>query len=1054
MAFLSEQKSCIAIRAMRGFFVVVALSFVFEVCIAQPGGLRMHALRSGGSTLNVIQRPAAPFYDVVALRVEFQPDTTRFTSGDGAFSDEIYGGLDVAIDPLPHDAAYFDAHLSFLEHYVERASDGRTMVTTHLVPEVIRVSQPMATYSPVGENSDSDEEMSKLAGLVREAWALASQQSSFDLSSFDPETTAFLIFHAGAGRDLELTGTTLHRTPQDLPSLFFDAAALDRLSPGSQITFNGFPVESTILLPETESRLGRDNIAQEDFIAEFSINGFIAASFLSYLGVPDLFNTETGESAIGPFGLMDPLGIFAFNGLFPPEPSAWTKQYLGWSNPLEVSLSSEPQDAVVRAVSRLGFSDAVRIPVSAAEYFLVENRQRAAESNELVLTIFRDGLLVEQRIDLNEENFSQFNTGAFEGGVLVAADPYDWALPGIRDQGERFDGGIVIWHIDERKIQDGIASNAVNADPFHRGVDIEEADGAQDLGFGNEGVSNGTPFDFWYLDNPATAITEGGQAIQLYENRFGPDTTPSSDASDGGPSFVELFDFSARDAEMTFSFVVSEGVSGITPRPSLWREAAVSDQNFGLPALDQLVDVTDESGGLLALQGTPGTEAAASFRLFDSDSGEELLSLPGGFGLVVTDDGHIARIRKEDGRSVIDLIDRTGISDSISYNFILPPPLTTGTSNPFITVSDVFYTIAETPTGRQAIRLERSLDSWEVVDLGLNGDVLEIVYVDGIGLVGTDGSDIGTESGDIWPTGASAAGSLVAGTDTDGFVAVVSSRENNSIVWLFEDGTTRTIPVQFGGASGALSLGDLDNDGYADVVAVTDGHVVAYTQTGAVVNGFPVELDASIGTSSVPRPLIATLIDGVGSSVLVTSDGSLQAFTPMNNGNVVSGFPLAVGRQVVAAPLLRDSQDGGALFALSLDGHLRGWDLQNLSSIAWGSARANQQGTGSLVVDVSTEPSNDTGLLTDSETYNWPNPIREGRTMLRFKTSEDASVRITVVDLSGALVEEIDVGDVRGGIPTEIEWATEASSGVYFARVTATAGGREETQLIRMAIIR
>ncbi len=60
-----------------------------------------------------------------------------------------------------------------------------------------------------------------------------------------------------------------------------------------------------------------------------------------------------------------------------------------------------------------------------------------------------------------------------------------------------------------------------------------------------------------------------------------------------------------------------------------------------------------------------------------------------------------------------------------------------------------------------------------------------------------------------------------------------------------------------------------------------------------------------------------------------------------------------------------------------------------------------------------------------------------------------------IVDLAGALVDELDAGSVRGGVPTELEWSTDAPSGVYFARITATtASGRKESQLIRMAIIR
>ena len=98
-----------------------------------------------GATL---QNPAAPIYDLVALRVSFQADTSRFTTGDGTFSGALFDTLESKVDPLPHDAAYFQAHLDFLENYVSKVSDGKTEVRTHLVPEVIKVSQEMGAYSP------------------------------------------------------------------------------------------------------------------------------------------------------------------------------------------------------------------------------------------------------------------------------------------------------------------------------------------------------------------------------------------------------------------------------------------------------------------------------------------------------------------------------------------------------------------------------------------------------------------------------------------------------------------------------------------------------------------------------------------------------------------------------------------------------------------------------------------------------------------------------------------------------------------------------------------
>ncbi|MEM1272123.1 MAG: hypothetical protein AAGI08_18910, partial [Bacteroidota bacterium] len=312
---MSKQNSRHSSTHPRGFSSTLLLCLALLAALSLPAWAQQ------------ITRPAPAVVDVVALRVEFQADTTRFTTGTGRFDEEIYGGLEATIDPLPHDAGYFEAHLRYLEGYVDRVSGGQTVVRTHLVPEIIEVSEVMGAYAPTGPNSESDEETAKLARLVEEAWALADQQSSFETAGFDPATTFFVLFHAGAGRDVELIGTTLDKTPEDIPSLYFDQRALTRLIPSSTVQFKGLPVTNTAVLPETESRLGFDFISDQAFLLELSTNGLLAASFFNYLGVPDLFDTSEGQSAIGPYGLMDPLGIFAYNGLFAPEPSAWTKLF-------------------------------------------------------------------------------------------------------------------------------------------------------------------------------------------------------------------------------------------------------------------------------------------------------------------------------------------------------------------------------------------------------------------------------------------------------------------------------------------------------------------------------------------------------------------------------------------------------------------------------------------------------------------------------------------------------------------------------------------------------
>ncbi|MBL7978847.1 MAG: hypothetical protein JNN12_10945 [Bacteroidetes Order II. Incertae sedis bacterium] len=510
-----------------------------------------------------LRNPAADLYHVVALRVEFQPDTTRFTTGDGTFSDKLWKGLVPKIDPLPHDAGYFQAHLTFLENYIARVSDGKTSLKTHLIPEIVRVSKQMGAYAPTGKTSDSEAERQKLAALVKEAWQLADVQSSFDITGMDPKRTLFLLFHAGAGRDIELVGTTLLKTPEDLPSLFFNQPALDKLT-GGNIRFKGFEVNHTAILPETETRLGYDSFAQKNFLVEVSINGLLAASFLNYLGVPDLFDTVTGKTAIGSFCVMDGEGIFAYNGLFPPEPSAWVKYYVGWTEPrLLLPEYAKPQEVVLEQAGAATTSDVIKIPLSHTEYYLVENRQRDAEGDGIRLQIRRpDGQVITQVFTNHDQTFTRTDQSGISSGTVVGVDNYDWALPGGVDRaGHDRMGGILVWHIDETVLRAKLADNRVNVDAQQRGVDLEEADGAQDIGVasfpcsdeGDNNILRGSYDDFWFLNNPVNCVIDAAaKPIGQYRNELGPSTFPNTNTNSGAKTGVQLFDFSATGAQMGF----------------------------------------------------------------------------------------------------------------------------------------------------------------------------------------------------------------------------------------------------------------------------------------------------------------------------------------------------------------------------------------------------------------------------------------------------------------------------------------------------------------------
>ncbi len=246
-------------------------------------------------------------------------------------------------------------------------------------------------------------------------------------------------------------------------------------------------------------------------------------------------------------------------------------------------------------------------------------------------------------------------------------------------------------------------------------------------------------------------------------------------------------------------------------------------------------------------------------------------------------------------------------------------------------------------------------------------------------------------------------------------------------------------------------LVDLDDDGRLDILTTYGRKLLAFSQDGALVRGFPIALSAL----SVAQPLVAELSDsGAWSIIVASTDGYVYAYDLGDGGRLVPGFPLAVGASIRTTPLLQDKK----LYAVSEEGALQGWELANLGTIWWGQLYGNAQNHNFVALSVDepdAQPSAPAaGLIVEAETYNWPNPIREGQTFLRCMTTEDTAVRITIIDAAGSLIDEVTL-DLQGGTPAEHLWQTNAASGLYFARVTATStNGQTATKLIKMAMIR
>ncbi|HEX7356900.1 MAG TPA: hypothetical protein VF270_04230, partial [Ignavibacteriaceae bacterium] len=472
--------------------------------------------------------------------VNFQEDRDGATFGNGKFG-SIYSqdyGNDI-LDPLPHNRDYFETHLTFVKNYFQKVSNGKVDIQFTILLDTFSVSKTMRNYSPVPGSDD----FTPMGQYAQEVWAKADQlYPGLNFSDYN----LFVIFHAGVGRDISLPGSIGNE--RDLPSVYLGENSLQNIF-GS--TFDGFPVsngtfkiKNSMIIPETESR-ELETITGK-FLFEITINGLIVASIASHLGLPDLFDTNTGLSAIGRFGLMDGQSIFAYNGCFPPEPSAWEKIYLGWAEPVEIDPGNYNINLVTKLAATISDTVILKVPLNSTEYYLIENRQRDVSGNGAQLTLKSAGNIIAKNFIKDTTGFYSYDTDSLSG-VVIDVDEFDWALPG---------NGIVIWHIDENVINEKLAENKINTDKKNRGVDVEEADGVQDIGekfitiFGDEVIGEGTDQDFWYAGNKAA----------LFKNIFNKDSRPDTRTNSGANSLITIKDFSSISNKMSFKIEFGDSI--------------------------------------------------------------------------------------------------------------------------------------------------------------------------------------------------------------------------------------------------------------------------------------------------------------------------------------------------------------------------------------------------------------------------------------------------------------------------------------------------------------
>ena len=187
--------------------------------------------------------------------------------------------------------------------------------------------------------------------------------------------------------------------------------------------------------------------------------------------LPDLYDVTESSAGIGIFGLMGSgtwtrKNTTEFYGDTPTHMSAWSKSFIGWVTPREYANTS----AVLYETASSSYN-VIKIPISANHYYLLENR----------------------------------NDSGYDRGLRM--------LEGA------FGGGLLIWHIDLKKLTtDEFENNSVNADLNEKGVDVVEAN---DPVLDSDPSSPGNAKALFYYPNRSrfgskiTKISTPGNAMNL-----------------------------------------------------------------------------------------------------------------------------------------------------------------------------------------------------------------------------------------------------------------------------------------------------------------------------------------------------------------------------------------------------------------------------------------------------------------------------------------------------------------------------------------------------------
>ena len=1027
---------------------------------------------------------------VLVLRFNFQYEETDDpnTTGRGRF--DMSRPLDTLtdaeyiqreghiIDPPPHDSAYFDAHLKALNRYWEKVSEDRIHLTWDVYPpfrdSAYTLPHPMSYYGKcdfadvVGGLEDYFTDCIKLADTAQLLHPGDEARWDIDFSQYQ----AFFLFHAGSDRQSDIG---FPETCSDLFSGFIRFGGSVEVDGGAE------EVNTALLMPET--------VVQDNRVS--AMNALIAHEFGHQLGLIDVYDSRTFMTQLGDFALMDNNGFgtgVAFEGFTvgnvfgtcPVYPCAWSRAYLGFADVVELRDDTNHVSIVAAAAPGDSATKVVRIPISETEYYLLDNRVVDIDGKQTALLADAETSVIQGPINLDKEFTGEYDDLAPGSGLMVTL--IDEEIAGLDYDGDgqnNFDDNDLQWWLPSQR---------------RKFITLIEADGLTTFG-GYFRAGYGSEADL-YRDDRNTALT--------------PNTNPPSQNNSGGNSHIYITNIARdtlaggvrNDLVISFDFEIDRKVTGFpvrVGRPSipiapiaddldndgepeviavagklltvatstgddfirtkstcdtltcpLYYDTVITSVHRGVfynPAVSYAVPVYAEApadisagpvtgdfgvaGDKLVAIGYPQTIPINSGRVMlyeptdDDDDARADLARAG-----ITTTGKPIALSFGDKLYILTDASRLYILDSLNAPLPLPTfPLT----------SSEFYGVAQIGSGFLAV--------------GIHDDFTRLHYVDADGVTEYD------------IDGQYVFGPAVADLDRDGVPEIVlfDLAGDAMCVSLDTEAATPTFSISAQRSTGnPVStnpvIGDMDADGYPDIVIGGIGMLYAYDRYLTTMTDFPMQTDDRYPDSVViAAPVIADISrEATPELVFPTSAGNMYAY----GLDKAFGFPVSNGRQKFgvsgsSAVIFNDST-GGKLAYLGGDGWLYAWEVDaDTVSNYWPMTGGGPEGTFEIPDAKFATPAASAGVLDEKRFYNYPNPTSVDSTVIRYYLDGPAtSVTFNIYDMSGTRVDELS-GTTLADADNEVVWQCgKVVPGVYRCVIEVKYPSGTKTAFKDIAVVR